>query len=271
MMLSVLHFFIYDNMVIMAFAVITPLVFLLRRSIRAHAVLYYVGITAFTFLVSGLWIYWALTNSYPVDTWWWPIFDQMKRGSVGFVLFTIVMFQGVIKPWNRATKELYAIRGELSIFACITSFCHLFLYGLSWIIEGSDGDWAYDTLFWTSLLLLVIGVPLFVTSFKKIRFSMKAITWQKLHKISYFFYFLLYANVIFVFVRRFISFGDRLYAPDRLPWLIDTYVSLVIYSGLFLVYTALRIRTDMNKRERARVRELKRKAHEAGHVLETIS
>ncbi|MFW0154527.1 hypothetical protein ACN08X_00555 [Rothia sp. P6271] len=269
-MLSVLDFLVHENMVILAFAVLVPLVVLLRRSIRAHAVLYYLVITVFTFIVSGLWIHWSLTDSYPVDEWWWPFMNQMKRGSVGFVFFTIVMFQGVIKPWNKVTRELYAIRGEISIFACITSFCHLLLYGLSWIIDHGDAEVPYDILFWTSLLLLIVGIPLFITSFKKIRFSMKAANWQKLHKASYFFYFLLYANVIFVFIRRFLVFSDRLYEPENLPWLIDTYVSLVIYSALFVAYTVLRIRTDRNKRERARVRELKRKAHEEGRSLEAI-
>ncbi|MGQ4575356.1 hypothetical protein ACUH93_02965 [Dermabacteraceae bacterium P7006] len=62
----------------------------------------------------------------------------------------------------------------------------------------------YETLFRTSLALLLIGIPLLITSFKKICFSMKAVAWQKLHKWSYAFYFILFANVILAFVRRIV-------------------------------------------------------------------
>ncbi|MBV7363297.1 ferric reductase-like transmembrane domain-containing protein [Actinomycetaceae bacterium TAE3-ERU4] len=266
-MLAFLYFLYVENLVLLGFGIVTPLVFLLRKNIRAHALWYYLGSTFLSFLIIGLFVRWALSDSYPNEAWWWPLISQVERGSVGFVLFTIVMFQGVIKPWNRPTKQLYAIRGELSILACILTFPHITIYFLGYLFVSSRSDWGYEILMWSSMALLVIAIPLFYTSFKKIRFSMSALKWQKLHKLSYVFYFVLYANVILVFVRRIVSFSQ--YLDKDFLYMIDTYLSLAIYTGIFIAYTILRIRTSLDKRERARIRELKRQAHIQGRPLES--
>ncbi|MBV7433331.1 hypothetical protein ACUH9Y_04440 [Dermabacteraceae bacterium P13115] len=269
-MLTVLKFLYEENQIIFGFAALVPLLFLLRKNIRKHAVWYYLGATILCFLSIGMEIHWGLTDTYPTETWWWPINSQIRRGSFGFVLFTVVMFQGVIKPWNTVTKQLYAIRGEISILACIFSFAHLMVYGLGYFYGGDDEfELPYEILFYTSLALLLIGIPLFITSFKKIRFSMKAAAWQKLHKWSYAFYFILFANVILVFVRRILVFGE--YLEKEPAYLVDTYLSLVLYTGIFVVYTVLRIKTDRNRREKEKLREERRRAHERGMSLHADS
>ncbi|MGQ4548692.1 hypothetical protein ACUH96_02955 [Dermabacteraceae bacterium P13077] len=78
--------------------------------------------------------------------------------------------------------------------------------------------------FYTFLALLLISVTLFITSFKKIRFSMKVPAWQELRKWSYAFHFILLGNTILAFVCRLLMFQECLAKGP--VYVVDTYLSL---------------------------------------------
>lgn len=244
--------FFYKTNILTSFFVLVPLAFLLRNNIRKYALWYYLGATLLTILSCGFYIYWFATNSFPhaEESWLALFINYLRRGAPGYVLFVIVMFQGVIKPWSKATRELLIIRGELAILASILSFIHILIYFVSYIIYlvmKQKYDIGYDILFYWTIAILVLMIPLFVTSFKNIRAKMKPLSWVKLHKYSYYFYFLLHFNVIFVFVRRIIFYNERF--SENFAYLVSTYIGLIIYTLIFVIYTILRIKTSSQKRQ----------------------
>ena len=249
-LLQFFDFLYFHNTVILGFLIVTPFAFLLRRRIREYSVRYYLGACIVMLVVVACYLRWAILNELPTNSWYFPLVTQFERGSVAFVLFTIVMFQGVIKPWNKATKQLFAIRGQLAILGCIMAFTHLAVQGSTYLFLSDLNDWAYTVTFAASSLLLVIGIPLFITSFKRIRFSMKAKIWKRLHRTAYLFYILLCMDVTLVFLRRLLFFQSQLDAS--IAYRVDTYISLLIYALITISYVILRFRTSLKKRRRAR-------------------
>lgn len=53
-----------------------------------------------------------------------------SRSTVSLALFTIVMYTGTLSNSFKYKKNLMAIRGELSIIACILTLGHNILYGI---------------------------------------------------------------------------------------------------------------------------------------------
>lgn len=249
-MKDVLNILFFNSKILVNLIVLLPLVYILRKNIEKRAGWYYLGATSLAFLVCGLYIYWFVTNSFPDKSSWFGLFiTNIGLGVPAYVLFVVVMFQGVIKPWNKATREMLKIRGELAILASILSLAHILIYIITYIIFlilKQEYDLGFDILFYWTLALLVFLIPLFITSFKRIRAKMSPLKWNKLHKYSYYFYFLLHLNILFLLARRFIFIEERF---ENLNYAIGTYISLFIYSTIFIAYTILRIKVSRERKK----------------------
>ena len=83
------------------------------------------------------------------------------------------------------------------------------------------------------IIAFIIMTPLFITSFKKVRRKMQGIQWQKLQRLAYIFYFLVYIHILFVLLNG-----------KEMEWL-----KLSSYTIIFGVYTILRSTKNKNRRQ----------------------
>lgn len=146
----------------------------------------------------------------------------INLGYVGFSFFLVVMYSGVIEK-GRMKKSLVATRAEMAILGSIFIFVH----GLKYIIFAYDFNFLFSAPinYYIGVFALLIAIPLFVTSFMKIRKKMNGKTWKKLHKLSYVFYLAVGLHLILIQ-------NDRMF----------------FYIGIFALYFVLRIWTFFDNR-----------------------
>ena len=160
----------------------------------------------------------------------WP---PLYSGSLACAFFMIVMWTGAIPNGSAPMKRLMPIRGELSVITSILVFGHalryLLSYGSLWLRDPSRiKAWQYAGLA-LAILMTAVMMPLFVTSFKRIRRRMDPKRWKKLQRWADLFYALLYVHVmIFTLPRAMQGRGDS--AP-----------SAFVYSAVFISYAVCRL------------------------------
>ena len=158
------------------------------------------------------------------------ITNPFKRGAFSTALFILVMYTGVLNPkWN-ITKKLYKIRGELSIIACIITLGHNFVYGTkhfpNLIFHAHDMELKYLIATSLTLILILLMLPLMITSFPIVRKKMNPKTWKNVQKLSYPFFALIYIHIMTVFI----------------PKAEKKWFEIIIYTIIFGAYLFLRIR-----------------------------
>lgn len=131
----------------------------------------------------------------------WPVF---ARGGLAGSLFILVMFAGALPNGSRPIKRLMPIRGPLSILASILTLGHNAAYGKVYFLKlfADPASLPVNQLLAAvcSLLMLVIMLPLFVTSFLTVRRKMPPKRWKALQRWAYLFYFLLGAHLLLLSV-----------------------------------------------------------------------
>lgn len=169
----------------------------------------------------------------------WPdwiqdyILSAFQRGSFATSLFIVVMFMGALDKKRPAVRALFRIRAELSIVASILTFGHNLIYGWSYfpMLFTRPGDMRpeYAAASVVTIVLLMLMIPLFITSFAKVRRKMEGRSWKKLQRLAYLFYILIYVHVLILFIPRWNLGGN--------------YVSgILAYTAVYAVYTTLRLR-----------------------------
>lgn len=246
-MTNLLNLIFIDNKIIPCMFLVFLLTIILANKIKTHPKVFYFVSAIISICFIFIYNYWTLKGFHPKFSYniIKNLMAYVKKGIVGYCLFIIVMFLGVIKKKGNISKKLMSIRKELAIIASIFSFCHLLIYGFSFLfslISGKAIDLGYIILFISSFVLFIILIPLFISSFKRIKNKMELAKWKKLQKYSYYFYFILFSNVIFVFIRRLIFNKEKVAAkPNGIE---ETWISLIVYTILFLTYTILRIKKN---------------------------
>ena len=84
-----------------------------------------------------------------------------------------------------------------------------------------------------SAVLIVLLIPLAITSLNSVKGKMAVASWKKLQKLSYAFYGLTYVHIVLMLVPTISSTGQR------------AALSLVIYTALFGVYAVMRVAKSM--------------------------
>ncbi len=153
-----------------------------------------------------------------------------SRGIFATATFMIVMFLGTVTKHNDFSKKLMAIRGEISIIASILVFSHNIIFGLHYfpILFTNPSSMPTRQLIASiiTIFLLLMLIPLFVTSFKTVRRKMKAKSWKNLQKMAYPFFIGIYVHVMV------------LYSSN---WK-ENIVGVFIYTLIYLAYIILRLR-----------------------------
>ncbi|EEU12233.1 ferric reductase-like transmembrane domain-containing protein [Anaerococcus vaginalis] len=201
---------------------------LTKDLIKKYPVIFYLGIYAWT----GFVVYYynmGFDRNFP--TWFNEYFMKIfSRGIFATASFMIVMFLGTITKHNDFSKKLMAIRGEMSIMASLLVFSHNIIFGLRYfpILFTNPSSMPQRQLIASiiTIFLLLMLIPLFVTSFKTIRRKMKAKSWKNLQKMAYPFFIGIYIHVMV------------LYSSN---WK-ENMVGVVIYTLIYLAYIILRLR-----------------------------
>ncbi|MDR1555404.1 MAG: ferric reductase-like transmembrane domain-containing protein [Tannerellaceae bacterium] len=207
-----------------AFPLITCVVFLalvsilLSKSIKKYAAVYYlvlglpflfvaipfigrmIGVETFTFnripFLGGI------------------LRDYIHLGTFGFPLLIIIMYIGALNPRIKWVKKLMSIRKELSIISGFPVFTHSlirvsnnFPRSLQYFTHHEEymetaqytnelGLWFSNFSFVLGIVLLILFIPLWVTSFGSIRKRMGNVKWKKLQNGSYLLYALLFIHAL---------------------------------------------------------------------------
>lgn len=165
------------------------------------------------------------------------VLPVIARGGLAGALFVIVMIAGALPNGSNMIKVLMPIRGELSIIASIMTIGHNLAYGKTYFVYLFVNP---DVLPVTqklaaicSLIMIVIMLPLFITSFKSVRKKMNGKHWKKLQRLAYIFYGLLCAHIMLLCV------------PNAMEGRSGYLLTVIIYGTIFSTYFVCRIMKEL--------------------------
>ena len=118
-----------------------------------------------------------------------PLFMPFYKAFFGLAIFYVVMMVGVLDKKKALYKRLYSIRAELSIIGFIILTPHSIFY----LIDKFIYSGTFELI---GLITYIIMVPLFITSFKKIRSKFQFYNWKKIQNFAYIAYLLLFVHLI---------------------------------------------------------------------------
>ena len=158
----------------------------------------------------------------------------MQRGVLAGSLFIWVMLAPVLPKSSSERKTIYLFRGEMAICASFITLAHNLAFGGKYFgaLFLGQGHISLMELHAAivSCLMILLLIPLTITSFQTVRRKMQAKSWKKLQNWSYLFYLLLYLHIFFIYQGALIR-GKGEY-----------FFTLMIYSFIFGFYGFLRIR-----------------------------
>ena len=158
----------------------------------------------------------------------------MQRGILAGSLFILVMLAPVLPKSFSGRKTIYLLRGEMAICASLITLAHNLAFGGKYFgaLFLGQGHISLMELHAAivSCLMILLLIPLTITSFQAVRRKMQAKTWKKLQNWSYLFYLLLYLHIFFIYQGALIR-GKGEY-----------FFTLMLYSFIFGFYGFLRIR-----------------------------
>ena len=158
----------------------------------------------------------------------------MQRGILAGSLFIWVMLAPVLPKSFSGRKIIYLLRGEMAICASLITLAHNLAFGGKYFgaLFLGQGHISLMELHAAivSCLMILLLIPLTITSFQTVRRKMQGKSWKKLQNWSYLFYLLLYLHIFFIYQGALIR-GKGEY-----------FFTLMLYSFIFGCYGFLRIR-----------------------------
>ena len=165
----------------------------------------------------------------------------MQRVVLAGSLFIWVMLAPVLPKSFSGRKTIYLLRGEMAICASLITLAHNLAFGGKYFgaLFLGQGHISLMELHAAivSCLMILLLIPLTVTSFQAVRRKMQGKTWKKLQNWSYLFYLLLYLHIFFIYQGALIR-GKGEY-----------FFTLMLYSFIFGFYGFLRIRQYRMQKE----------------------
>jgi len=165
----------------------------------------------------------------------------MQRGVLAGSLFIWVMLAPVLPKSFSGRKTIYLLRGEMAICASLITLAHNLAFGGKYFgaLFLGQGHISLMELHAAivSCLMILLLIPLTITSFQTVRRKMQGKTWKKLQNWSYLFYLLLYLHIFFIYQGAMIR-GKG-----------DYFFTLMLYSFIFGFYGFLRIRQYRMQKE----------------------
>lgn len=140
--------------------------------------------------------------------------DYIHMGSFGHPLLIIIMYIGALEVRQPAVKKLMSIRKEMSIIVGFAVFAHSLIRVMNSVpkafkffanneeymatskVVSEVGAGFSSFSFLLGVLMLIIFIPLWVTSFDAVRKRMGAAKWKKCQKWSYVLYATLFIHAM---------------------------------------------------------------------------
>jgi len=145
------------------------------------------------------------------------IYPMFTKAGLATAFFVLVMYAATFKTGSEPIKLLMPIRAQLSIIASILALGHVFSFSALLSPE--------NTLFYIlSVIMFIIMIPLFITSFNMIRKKMNARSWKKIQRFAYIFYLFIYFHILLLYVKGALR-GD-----------LKSALNIFVYSVVFLWY-----------------------------------
>jgi DMSO/TMAO reductase YedYZ heme-binding membrane subunit len=251
--------FLYENCQLPTSVIIlTGIFFLLAKSIKKRPGIYY-----FVFAIPAIiFIARQILSSCGINFLEFPresIMSAVLREYVhvaGFAypLLVIIMFVGALPPENRYVKRILMIRKELSIISgfpiLIHSWVrirHTFPDSISFFTDKNSylekNEWVnseigagfFNTGYILGIILFVLFIILWITSFDSLHRRLGAVRWKKIQRWSYALYALLFIHSILLNLGWMLNSSDR----DRT---LGGIIAISFTCLVFGSYLVLRIR-----------------------------
>ena len=157
----------------------------------------------------------------------------LKRGVLAGSMFLWVMYAIVLPQKSRLQRVMMTLRAQIAIGASILTLAHNIAYGQRYFVllfTNAGKLKSYELIAACfSLAMILLLLPLTVTSFQVVRRKMNAKRWKQLQRFSYLFYGLLYLHICFIYTG-----GLRKGKSEYL-------VQFALYTLLYGVYLMLRL------------------------------
>lgn len=224
-------------LILLALLLSAGFVALFHKSIKVHSKLFYLIAAAVTLVIS---LFDFSFLPVPIQN---TMIGLFSRGAFATALWIVIMWTGALKNGSRLMKKLMPIRGELSIFAAILTLGHNFFYGKTYFVRlfmnAASLPWTQLTAAIMSVVMILLLLPLTITSFPAVRKRMQARKWKKLQRWAYLYYGLLYAHIMLVTMPG--AFGGK----------FSSVISVIVYTAAFLSYLCFRVRKYLILKKKA--------------------
>lgn len=226
---------------ILSFVIASLFVVIFRKPLKKHPEVFYA--IALVLAIATLIVGWMglvpKGSPYLVNKLW----QGFRKAVIPTVWFFFVMFAGVLPQQWKVTKALMSVRGELSVMAVIMTLGHNLIYlfapGYAFFAKTfltQEIDWNRGAALIVTLLLMALMIPLAITSLRGVRRSMSQAKWQRIQRLAYPFYGLLYVHLMLLYVPKYINKGRGLNEA-------------ILYTVIYLVYVILLIRRSIKRRK----------------------
>ena len=157
----------------------------------------------------------------------------LRRGVLAGALFLWVMYAIVLPPKSRLQRVMMSLRAQIAIAASILTLSHNIVYGQHYFVllfTNAGKLKSYELIAACfSLAMILLLLPLTITSFQVVRRKMQAKRWKQLQRLSYLFYGLLYLHICLI------------YTGGLRKGKIEYLVQFALYTLLYGVYLMLRL------------------------------
>lgn len=219
---------------IVSLIIMSALAVALRNPLRHCPALFYV--LAAAICIAGLY----LTLAPNPNPFLRSLAFALQKGQIGVSLFAVVMFIGVFDSDTAVRRYFNPVRAQLSIMAAILIVGHLTLYLRNYLFLTASLlplDLNILISLVLALVLIVLLAVLTATSVNVVKRRLKSSTWKALQKLAYLFFGLVYFHML----------GYLL--PAALSGSTTALINVVVYSGLFVSYAALRSKKALHDKK----------------------
>lgn len=224
-----------NSTLLLATTIMLALILWADQWIKSHSTLFYCCGT----LISIFVIVWMNTTLRLYLPKWMnqSLIPMLYNGVFATSVFILVMYVGAMNGTYAISKKIRLLRGELSIFGCIVILGHNIGMATQWLsqigtyIERMEIPKILSGIL--SFILILIMIPLIITSFPQVRKKMNATKWKQLQKSAYLFYALIYLHIVVVY----------------LPVLEYKFLDFSIYTLVFGSYLVIRLTKYMDRQK----------------------